>query len=384
MAGFLPNDVFVVQADGSTEVTKVTYSEILGGALTPDDIGVNVASLVGGLVPTEQLPSYIDDVIEAADFGSLPATGETGKIYVALDTNKTYRWSGSAYVEIGSGLYASDIGVTIQPYDANTVIDSAYVHTDYNYDLAAKTKVDYISVTGAINLDNVVMDGDIGVTVQAYNADTVVDSSYVHTDNNYDTASKTKVDFISVTGAIDLDTVVSDSDIGVTVQAYDVNTVVDSSYVHTDNNFTTGYKDKLDFISVTGAVDLDTVVSDSDIGVTVQGYNVDTVVDSSYVHTDNNFTTGYKDKLDFISVTGAIDLDTALVDADIGVTVQAYDANTVSDVDYATVKATINAGGDTASRPASPTLYQNYFDTTLAKPIWYDGSDWVDATGATV
>ena len=51
-------------------------------------------------ISSTYLPSYVDDVIEAANQAALPATGETGKIYVTLDTNKTYRWSGSAYVEI--------------------------------------------------------------------------------------------------------------------------------------------------------------------------------------------------------------------------------------------------------------------------------------------
>lgn len=46
------------------------------------------------------LPSYVDDVLEYANLASFPATGETGKIYVAKDTNKTYRWSGSQYIEI--------------------------------------------------------------------------------------------------------------------------------------------------------------------------------------------------------------------------------------------------------------------------------------------
>lgn len=60
------------------------------------------ADLVDGKVPSSQLPSYVDDVEEYANFASLPATGESSKIYVTLDTNKCYRWSGSAYVEISS------------------------------------------------------------------------------------------------------------------------------------------------------------------------------------------------------------------------------------------------------------------------------------------
>lgn len=49
------------------------------------------------------LPSYVDDVEEYADQLAFPNPAESGKIYVALDTNKTYRWSGSVYVEISSG-----------------------------------------------------------------------------------------------------------------------------------------------------------------------------------------------------------------------------------------------------------------------------------------
>lgn len=57
-------------------------------------------SLVNGKVPAEQLPSYVDDVLEFANLAAFPGTGESGKIYVAIDTKKIYRWSGSAYIEI--------------------------------------------------------------------------------------------------------------------------------------------------------------------------------------------------------------------------------------------------------------------------------------------
>lgn len=61
-----------------------------------------------GKVPSTQLPSYVDDVIEAANFASLPATGETGKIYVTIDDRKTYRWSGTVYVEISAAPGSTD------------------------------------------------------------------------------------------------------------------------------------------------------------------------------------------------------------------------------------------------------------------------------------
>ena len=57
-----------------------------------------------GKIPSSQLPSYVDDVLEYASLSAFPSTGESGKIYVALDTNKTYRWSGTTYVEISPSI----------------------------------------------------------------------------------------------------------------------------------------------------------------------------------------------------------------------------------------------------------------------------------------
>jgi hypothetical protein len=60
----------------------------------------NYATLVDGLVPASQLPSYVDDIVEYGNITYLPETGEPGKIYVTTDTNRAYRWSGSTYIEI--------------------------------------------------------------------------------------------------------------------------------------------------------------------------------------------------------------------------------------------------------------------------------------------
>ena len=58
------------------------------------------ASRISGTIAAENLPSYVDDVLEYASLSKFPTAGESGKIYTALDTNKIYRWSGSAYVVI--------------------------------------------------------------------------------------------------------------------------------------------------------------------------------------------------------------------------------------------------------------------------------------------
>jgi hypothetical protein len=59
-------------------------------------------------VPAAQLPSYVDDVLEFANLAAFPSPGSTGIIYAALDTNKIYRWSGSAYVEISPSPGSTD------------------------------------------------------------------------------------------------------------------------------------------------------------------------------------------------------------------------------------------------------------------------------------
>ena len=61
-----------------------------------------------GKVPATYLPSYVDDVVEASSVAALPATGEAGKIYTALDSGKIYRWSGSAYAEISPSPGSTD------------------------------------------------------------------------------------------------------------------------------------------------------------------------------------------------------------------------------------------------------------------------------------
>lgn len=54
-------------------------------------------------------------------------------------------------------------------------------------------------------------------------------------------------------------------------------------------------------------------------------------------------------------------------------------------IDNFAQNVTVPASGDTASRPlTSLAVGQFYFDTDLGLPIWWNGTDWVDATGTTV
>ncbi|YP_010509821.1 endo-N-acetylneuraminidase tail fiber protein [uncultured phage cr19_1] len=70
-----------------------------------------------GKVPAAQLPSYVDDVLEFSTKALFPQTGETGKIYVAKDTNLTYRWTGTQYLEISQSLALGETPSTAYPGD---------------------------------------------------------------------------------------------------------------------------------------------------------------------------------------------------------------------------------------------------------------------------
>ena len=92
----------VTQHEAALSITESQISDFGTYQVTSEKGQANgYASLDGsGLVPSSQLPSYVDDVEEYANEASFPGTGETGKLYVDLSDNSVHRWSGSAYVNI--------------------------------------------------------------------------------------------------------------------------------------------------------------------------------------------------------------------------------------------------------------------------------------------
>ncbi len=108
--------------------SKPTYTASEVGAIPTSAKGAasGVASLdSSGKVPSAQLPSYVDDVLEYAAKSNFPSTGESGKIYIDSSNNKTYRWSGSAYVEISASLA---LGTTSSTAFAGDKGNTAYAH----------------------------------------------------------------------------------------------------------------------------------------------------------------------------------------------------------------------------------------------------------------
>jgi len=139
----------------------VNWGQITGTLSNQTDLQAVLnakADLVDGKVPSSQLPSYVDDVVEVANYAALPVTGEVGKIYITLDTNFIYRWSGSTYIEIkdSSAVWGAITGTLSSQTDLQSALDA---------------KVPYTGATGNVNL------GEYGATVGYLGFDTTPTST---------------------------------------------------------------------------------------------------------------------------------------------------------------------------------------------------------------
>lgn len=144
------NKVVKAELDGKVPTTRKVNGKALSSDITlsAGDVSAIAANAKGaangvasldasGKVPSAQLPSYVDDVLEgyvAEDLKkfykdsakSSEYTGETGKIYVDMNNNKTYRWSGSTYVVISETLALGTTASTAFAGDKGLV---AYNHS---------------------------------------------------------------------------------------------------------------------------------------------------------------------------------------------------------------------------------------------------------------
>lgn len=127
------NAITSVAKNGNVlEFTKGTTFSLVGHThdyipLSQKGTANGVASLdANGLIISAQLPSYVDDVIEVSSYANLPTVGESGKIYVTIDTNITYRWTGTTYVEISKSLALGETSSTAYRGDLGAI---AYAHS---------------------------------------------------------------------------------------------------------------------------------------------------------------------------------------------------------------------------------------------------------------
>lgn len=153
-----------VGVDGSADPASLDRRLALVEAnkLDSSQVGVSVASLVSGQVPAVQLPSYVDDVLEYNDVASLPATGESGKIYVVLDSLTQYRWSGTAYTQLVASPGSTDAVPegTVNKYftderaqDAAAAMLAGGTHSgiEFSYDDASNTVSATVTAAGGVS-----------------------------------------------------------------------------------------------------------------------------------------------------------------------------------------------------------------------------------------
>ena len=151
-----------------------------------------VASLDGnGRVPTAQLPSYVDDVLEFESRSAFPETGEDGKIYVDETTNKTYRWSGSGYVEISASLALGETSSTAYPGDKGKTAyeHSQAVHAPVNAEANVQTDWNESDTSSDAYLKNkpksLPANGGNAATVNGHTVESNVPANAKFTDTTY-------------------------------------------------------------------------------------------------------------------------------------------------------------------------------------------------------
>ena len=142
-----------------TSHTTAAYGDHTHTASQVGAIASNLKGAVNGVaeldengkVPSSQLPSYVDDVLEYASQASFPATGEAGKIYVDTSDNTTYRWSGTAYVAIGSSLALGETSSTAYRGDRGK--------TAYDHSQSTHARTDATAVTSSTTNGNIKING---------------------------------------------------------------------------------------------------------------------------------------------------------------------------------------------------------------------------------
>lgn len=147
-----------------------------------------------GKIPSSQLPSYVDDVLEYDTASDFPSVGESGKIYIALDTNLTYRWGGTEYVAIASDLALGETASTAYRGDRGKI---AYEHaTDPNKVSSA--------VTSGMYKIGVTSEGHISDTTSVTKQD-IVALGIPAQDTTYSDATTTDSGLMSATDKTKLD-----------------------------------------------------------------------------------------------------------------------------------------------------------------------------------
>lgn len=145
-------------ADDSTKIATTQYVRAL---ITLLSAAANGLATLGSdaKVPASQLPAFVDDVQEFANLAAFPATGTSGIIYIALDTHRSYRWSGTVYTAIAAGnietvfTRSGNIVAVAGDYNSSQVTNSSSVSGAFVTDALA-TLGGLIAALGTMSAQN--------------------------------------------------------------------------------------------------------------------------------------------------------------------------------------------------------------------------------------
>ena len=247
------------------QVTGKTIVEL--GLATSSQL-TGKADLVDGLVPANQLPSYVDDVLEYANLASFPLLGEASKLYIAIDTNLVYRWSGSTYAVTSSSLALGETSTTAYRGDrGKTAYDHSQATGNPHNLPAASTNVDgYLTSTDWNTFNN----------KQAALADVI-------TANTYGSATQYPKVTVNAKGIVT----------GVTLQTVEAPaTFSDSAFRIQDN----GDANKLLAFELSGIV-VSPAATPTVKTITIPNANVDLGNLSSIATTDSNTLSGTRNRI---------------------------------------------------------------------------------------
>lgn len=245
-----------------------------------------------GQVPSAQLPSYVDDVIEGYLYNgkfyedsshTILILGESGKIYVDLVTGKTYRWSGSAYAVISETLALGETSSTAYRGDRGKI---AYDHSQTTGNPHNTTKADI----GLGNVDNTAdankvvaaakkTTGTLTIQKNGINVNTFNGSSNITANITVPTKTSEIIndsDFVNSKGTIAVANKIGTATVGgsttpvyinegaPTPIGYTISKSVPADAVFTDTTYTNATQSKAGLMSATDKAKLDGVSSDAD------------------------------------------------------------------------------------------------------------------------
>lgn len=179
----------------------------LSGDIATSEKGVanGVATLDStGKVPSSQLPSFVDDVLEYSTQNNFPSEGESGKIYVDLSTNTTWRWSGTTYTQIKGDIAIGEV--------TGTAADGGIATTHYN-----NTSNPHSVTAAQVGLGNVINTGDSDTPTSGGTTKFTTGGAYTELNkkvdketgkglstNDYTTAEKTKLTGIAANAQVNV------------------------------------------------------------------------------------------------------------------------------------------------------------------------------------